>query len=82
MAQEKRNYPQVQARFLLLRRLVAQGRSNKELAEELGITEMTVRTHVSNTLAKLHLASRPQAALYAPRERIASLDKGAAMSER
>ena len=42
-------------------RLVAQGRSNKEIAEQLVITEMTVRTHVSNILSKLHLASRTQA---------------------
>ncbi len=55
-------------------RLVAQGKSNKEIAELLVITEMTVRTHVSNILGKLHLASRTQAALYALREGIASLD--------
>lgn len=55
-------------------RLVAQGKSNKEIAEQLVITEMTVRTHVSNILGKLHLASRTQAALYALREGIASLE--------
>src|SRR5512136_2574506 len=55
-------------------RLVAQGRSNRDIAEELVITEMTVRTHVSNILSKLHLASRTQAALYALREGLASLD--------
>ena len=55
-------------------RLVAQGQSNREIAEQLVITEMTVRTHVSNILSKLHLASRTQAALYALREGLASLD--------
>ena len=55
-------------------RLVAQGKSNKEIAEQLVIAEMTVRTHVSNILGKLHLASRTQAALYALREGLASLD--------
>ncbi len=55
-------------------KLVAQGRSNREIAEQLVITEMTVRTHVSNVLGKLHLASRTQAALYALREGLASLD--------
>ncbi len=55
-------------------RLVAQGKSNRDIAEQLVITEMTVRTHVSNILSKLHLASRTQAALYALREGIASLD--------
>jgi NarL family two-component system response regulator LiaR len=58
-------------------RLIAQGQSNKEIAESLVITEMTVRTHVSNILGKLHLASRTQAALYALREGIASLDDAA-----
>jgi NarL family two-component system response regulator LiaR len=48
-------------------RWVAQGNSNKEIAEQLGIAEITVRAHVSNVLGKLHLASRTQAALYALR---------------
>jgi NarL family two-component system response regulator LiaR len=55
-------------------RLIARGMSNKEIASELVISEATVRTHVSNILAKLHLASRTQAALYALREGLASLD--------
>jgi DNA-binding NarL/FixJ family response regulator len=45
--------------------LVGRGRSNKEIATNLGITERTARTHVSNILGKLGLASRTQAALYA-----------------
>ena len=55
-------------------RLIARGLSNQEIAEELIISEATVRTHVSNILSKLHLASRTQAALYALREGLASLD--------
>ena len=55
-------------------RRVAQGKSNKEIAEQLGIAEMTVRAHVSNILGKLHLASRTQAALYALRKGLASLE--------
>jgi NarL family two-component system response regulator LiaR len=54
-------------------RLVAQGRDNQEIADMLFISETTVRTHVSNILGKLHLASRTQAALYALREGLASL---------
>jgi len=61
-------------RELEILRLIAQGRSNREIAEELVIAEMTVRTHVSNILSKLHLASRTQAALYALRQGLASLD--------
>ena len=49
-------------------RLVAQGLTNQEIAESLVIGVGTVRTHVSNILAKLHLANRTQAALYALRE--------------
>jgi DNA-binding NarL/FixJ family response regulator len=44
---------------------VARGLSNRAIADELGITERTARTHVSNILAKLGLTSRTQAALLA-----------------
>lgn len=47
--------------------LIAKGKSNKELADDLAITEKTVKTHVSNILSKLNLPSRTQAALYAIR---------------
>ena len=56
-------------------RLVAQGLSNEEIGARLFIAERTVRTHVSNILGKLHLANRTQAALYALREGLASLEK-------
>jgi DNA-binding NarL/FixJ family response regulator len=48
--------------------LVAQGRSNRDIASTLVISERTARTHVSNVLTKLGLASRTQAALWAVRE--------------
>ena len=57
--------------------LVAQGRSNQEIAQQLVISEGTVRAHVSNILGKLHLASRTQATLYALRQGLASLDEEA-----
>jgi NarL family two-component system response regulator LiaR len=53
--------------------LVAQGLSNQQIADSLGISQRTVGTHVSNILAKLHLANRTQAALYALREGFADL---------
>jgi NarL family two-component system response regulator LiaR len=56
--------------------LVAQGRSNRAISEQLGISEATVRTHVSKILSKLNLGSRTQAALYALREGLASLHDG------
>lgn len=55
-------------------RLVGAGRANKEIALELGISERTARTHVSNILRKLGLASRTQAALWAVREGLVPLD--------
>jgi len=56
--------------------LVAQGQSNRQIGEELSISEATVRTHMSKILGKLHLGSRTQAALYALREGIATLHDG------
>jgi len=61
------------ARELETLRQVAQGKSNREIAESLFISEDTVHTHVSNILGKLHLASRTQAALYALKEGIARI---------
>jgi NarL family two-component system response regulator LiaR len=55
-------------------RLIAKGCSNKEIALKLSVSELTVRTHVSNILCKLHLASRTQAALYALQKGITSLE--------
>jgi len=51
--------------------LVAGGKSNREIADALVISERTARTHVSNVLVKLGLASRTQAALWAIREGLA-----------
>ncbi len=53
-------------------RLVAEGRSNKEIAQALVIGEKTVKTHVSSILAKLGVPSRTQAALCAVRTGLAA----------
>lgn len=58
-------------RELEVLRAIARGMANKEIARELGVSEKTVKTHVSNILAKLHLADRTQAALFAVREGLA-----------
>lgn len=54
-------------------RLIAQGFSNREIADELVLGEKTIKTHVSNILSKLQLASRTQAALYAVRIGLVSI---------
>ncbi|MCA1688894.1 MAG: response regulator transcription factor [Actinobacteria bacterium] len=47
--------------------LIGAGRSNKRIALELGVSEKTVKTHVGHVLAKLGVADRTQAAMYAVR---------------
>ena len=54
--------------------LVAEGGTNRQIGRLLGVTERTARTHVSNILAKLGLASRTQAALWAVREGLVPAD--------
>jgi DNA-binding NarL/FixJ family response regulator len=55
-------------------RLLAHGKSNKEIGVELVIGIKTVKTHVSNILSKLGVSSRTQAALHAVRIGLVSLD--------
>jgi DNA-binding NarL/FixJ family response regulator len=52
-------------------RLVAAGKENREIAEELTISEPTVKNHVSSILAKLEVDNRIQAAVYAVRNGLA-----------
>ena len=55
-------------------KLVAKGLTNQEIAQSLCISERTVGSHMGNILDKLHLANRTQAALFALREGLATLD--------
>jgi len=55
-------------------RLVAQGCSNHDIAQQLVISEKTVKTHVSNILSKLHLKDRTQLAIHAIREGLVDQD--------
>lgn len=59
--------------------LIAQGRSNREIARALVLAEKTVKTHVSNILMKLGVADRTQAALWAVRHGVALEDEGSAL---
>jgi two-component system, NarL family, response regulator LiaR len=63
-------------RELEVLQLVAQGLSNQAIAEKLVIGDATVRTHIGNIFSKLHLANRVQAALYALRKGLSTLDVG------
>jgi NarL family two-component system response regulator LiaR len=56
-------------------RLLAHGRTNREIAEELVVGAETVKTHVGNILAKLHLAHRTQAVIHALKQGLISLDE-------
>jgi NarL family two-component system response regulator LiaR len=73
-AQGKQTAEPLTERELDVLRLIAQGMSNREIAGKIFVAEWTVRSHVSNILGKLHLASRTQAALYALKSGLASLE--------
>jgi len=60
------------AREIEVLRLVSEGRSNRDIAAELFISAKTASVHVSNILAKLHAASRTEAAAIAHREGLAA----------
>ena len=61
-------------RETLTLQLIARGYANRTIAQELDVSEPTVKTHVSRLLSKLALTSRTQAALYALKHGLASLD--------
>src|SRR5215212_1681849 len=69
-AQQKMLVPRLTERELQVLKLVAQGMSNREVAEDLFISENTVKNHVRNILEKLHLHSRMEAVVYAVREKL------------
>lgn len=61
---------------VIVLQLIARGYSNRDIAADQRVTEATVKTHVSRLLSKLGLESRTQAALYALRHGLASLEEG------
>ena len=62
--------PEAEEAELEVLKLVAQGMSNREIADDLYISENTVKNHVRNILEKLHLHSRMEAVVYAVREKL------------
>ena len=78
-AEERQQFPApaLTGRELEVLKLVAKGMSNREIADELYISENTVKNHVRNILEKLHLHSRMEAVIYAVRERLLDIrDEG------
>lgn len=56
-------------------RQLAHGRTNREIAARLTVSEETIKTHIGNILTKLHLAHRTQAAIYALKHGLITLDE-------
>jgi DNA-binding NarL/FixJ family response regulator len=63
--EDQQLFTELTERELDVLKLIASGMTNSQIAEELVITENTVKGHVSNILSKLHLVDRTQAAVYA-----------------
>jgi DNA-binding NarL/FixJ family response regulator len=66
--------PSLTDRELEVIKALSQGKSNKEIARDLEISEKTVRNHASNIYRKLHIFDRTQAVLYAIREGLVDLE--------
>lgn len=66
--------PRLTERELGVVKALAQGKSNKEIAQDMGISERTVRNHASKIYKKLRIFDRTQALIYALREGLVSLE--------
>jgi DNA-binding NarL/FixJ family response regulator len=71
---ETSRVPRLTAREVDVLKLLAWGRTNREIADALFISEHTVKSHVANILEKLQLHSRLEAAMYAVREKLVDID--------
>jgi DNA-binding NarL/FixJ family response regulator len=69
----KEFYDGLTAREIDILKLLATGQANKQIARRLGISEKTVRNHVSHIYEKLHIYDRSQAVLYAVRKGLVEL---------
>ena len=67
--------PRLTERELEVVRALAMGKSNKEIAKSLGISEKTVRNHASNIYKKLHIFDRTQAVIYAIRQGLVDVEE-------
>jgi DNA-binding NarL/FixJ family response regulator len=71
--EEDEGTPRLSPREIEVLKLVAQGRTNREVAAALHLSENTVKNHVANILDKLHLRSRLEAVMYAMRTKLLEL---------
>ena len=71
----KRLVPPLTDRELEVIKALAQGKSDRQIAHSLGISEKTVNNHTSNIYRKLHLFDRTQAVIYAVREGIIDVEE-------
>ncbi len=71
---EEPEAPDLSSRELDVLRAISRGKGNKQVATDLGISDKTVRNHVSNIYKKLHIYDRTQAVLYAIREGLIETD--------
>jgi len=67
--------PHLTERELEVIKVLASGKSNKEIARSLGISEKTVRNHASNIYKKLHIFDRTQAVIYAIRHGLVDVEE-------
>jgi len=67
--------PRLTERELEVIKVLARGKSNKEIAWSLGISEKTVRNHASNIYKKLHIFDRTQAVIYAIRHGLVDVEE-------
>ncbi|NMA71511.1 MAG: response regulator transcription factor [Firmicutes bacterium] len=70
MSREQQQHEKLTDQELRILRLIADGRTNKEIAEALYLSEKTVRNYVSSILSKLNLSNRAEAAAYAVRRHL------------
>ncbi|RPI27730.1 MAG: DNA-binding response regulator [Chloroflexota bacterium] len=77
----KRSTEELSEREIEVLRLLTQGKTDQEIAKELVLTDVTIRTHISRILSKLSLKNRVQAALYGIRSGIISIDETSEINE-
>ncbi len=71
----RRSADELSEREIEVLRLLTQGKTDQEIAEQLVLTDVTIRTHISRILSKLGLKNRVQAALFGIRSGLVSLDE-------